>query len=282
MLDAHAEWSDWTAACRRMVERIEVVLAAHPTTVERRSEVGVGEGGDRTLVIDELAEAAVFAELDRLAGVVGGFTVVSEERGVQEVGGGGGRTVVVDPIDGSLNAKRVGGPCALSVAVAEGGTVEDVVFGFVHDFHSDEEWIAVRNGGATLDGVRLDPGVEPRFRDDGRVEVFGIESADPRWVADAIDSLVGSAYRLRALGAIAVSLCHVAAGRFDAMASLRGCRSVDAAAAQLVVREAGGSVSFPSLDAPLAAPLDLKPHSPVAAGRDPRSLEIAERVVGRG
>lgn len=279
MLDAHPEWGAWVVACRRMVAAIELVLDAHPTTLERSEVVGLGEGGDRTLVIDELAEEAVFAELDRIAAGAGGLVAVSEERGRVELAGGGPLTVVIDPIDGSLNAKRVSGPCALSVAVADGPTAADVAFGFVHDFHAGEEWLAVRGAGAELDGRPLDREVPARFRDDGRVEVLGIESADPKWVAGAIGYLEEAAYRLRALGAIAISLCHVAAGRFDGMVSLKGCRSVDAAAAQLIVREAGGEVSFPRLADPLGAPLDLVAHSPVAAGRDARSLEIAARVV---
>lgn len=280
MLAAHSDWGRWISACRLMVERIDAILADHPTTVERCEVVGLGEGGDRTLVIDELAEQAVFDQLELLADPWG-LVVVSEERGIVELGSpaAGAPTVVVDPIDGSLNAKRVGGPCALSIAVADGGTIADVRFGFVHDFHSGEEWVAVAGEGAELNGTRLDQSVPARFRDDGRVEVLGIESADPRWVADASGRLTDAAYRLRALGAIAVTLCQVAAGRFDAMTSLRGCRSVDAAAAQLVVREAGGEVAFPGLDQPLAAPLDLLPHSPVAAGRDARALAIASGVA---
>ena len=44
---------------------------------------------------------------------------------------------------------------ALCVAVAEGDTMDDVVFGFVHDFGSGEEWTAVRGGGAFLNGEPL-------------------------------------------------------------------------------------------------------------------------------
>ncbi len=54
------------------------------------------------------------------------------------------------------------------------------------------------------------------------------------------------------------------------MVSLRDSRGVDAAAGQLIVREAGGEVSFPSFDDPLAAPLDAEPTSPVVAARNPR------------
>jgi myo-inositol-1(or 4)-monophosphatase len=59
------------------------------------------------------------------------------------------------------------------------------------------------------------------------------------------------------------------------MASLKRCRAVDAAAAQLIVREAGGLVSFVAYDDPLAAPLDLVPHSPVIAARTEAGLAAA-------
>jgi myo-inositol-1(or 4)-monophosphatase len=108
--------------------------------------------------------------------------------------------------------------------------------------------------------------------------VLGIESADPRWVAASIDSLVGCAYRLRALGTIASSLCQVAAARFDGMVSLRRSRGVDAAAGQFIVREAGGFVSFPSCPDPLAAPLDAAPSSPVIAARTTTTLHELERI----
>ena len=53
-------------------------------------------------------------------------------------------------------------------------------------------------------------------------------------------------------------------GRFDAMLSLRPCRSVDAAAAQLIVREAGGAVAFGALDLG-ETPLALDARYPIAA-----------------
>jgi myo-inositol-1(or 4)-monophosphatase len=101
----------------------------------------------------------------------------------------------------------------------------------------------------------------------------GIESADPRWVADSIDDLRSRTHRLRALGSIAVSLCQVAAARMDAMLSLKRCRAFDAAAGQLIVRETGGHVAFTSCDPPLGAPLDLEPRSPVVAARSQQGLD---------
>jgi myo-inositol-1(or 4)-monophosphatase len=86
-------------------------------------------------------------------------------------------------------------------------------------------------------------------------------------------------YRLRALGTIASTLCQVAAARFDGMISLRRARGVDSAAGQLIVREAGGFVSFPSCPEPLAAPLDTAPSSPVVAARSTETLHRLAEIA---
>jgi myo-inositol-1(or 4)-monophosphatase len=228
-------------------------------------------------VIDRSAESVVLDELDDLREQGYGFHVISEERGELDYGDCS-VMVIIDPIDGSLNAKRRISHYALSIAVAQGTTMADVVFGFVYDFGPREEWWAKRGEGAWLNGTRLDPALPERRGRDGRLEVLGIESADPRWVQASIDGLVDSAYRLRALGTLAASLCQVAAARFDGLVSLRRSRGVDAAAGQLIVREGGGFVSFPWCPEPLGAPLDVDPTSPVVAARSPETLEQLARI----
>src|SRR5450755_104339 len=271
--------ADWLGECRRAVTGLQQLLAAAPSTSERAVETGTrGSGGDRTLVIDRSAEAIILAELDTIHAEGYGFVALSEERGEIDYGDPGVR-VIIDPIDGSLNAKRRISHYALSVAVANGETMNDVVFGFVYDFGPSEEWWARKGEGAWLDGTRLDPTLGERRSHDGRLEVLGIEAADPRWVSDSIDPLMQSAYRLRALGTIAASLCQVAAARFDGMVTLRRCRGVDAAAGQLIVREAGGMINFPDCRDPLGAPLDAAPISPVIAARTLRGLHELERVA---
>jgi myo-inositol-1(or 4)-monophosphatase len=273
---------DWLGASREAAQALGAILASKPTTAERVVETGErGEGGDRTLEIDAAAEAAVFEQLERLHEAGARFTVVSEERGTVDYGGGG-TLVIVDPIDGSMNAKRGISHHALSIAVAEGPTMADVVFGFVYDLGPGEEWVAERGAGATLDGERLDPSLGERRNRAGKLELVGIESADPRWMRDSADALVDAVHRVRAMGTIAVTLCQVAAARLDGMTTLRGSRAVDAAAAQLIVREAGGHVCFPACAEPLGAPLDLVPHSPVVAARSEQGLRELAAVSQRG
>jgi myo-inositol-1(or 4)-monophosphatase len=268
---------DWLGVARRAASGIRHLLDERPTIAERVRETGTtGEGGDRTLLIDEAAEAIIFAQLAGLHEQGVRFTAVSEERGTVDFGGGD-TVVVIDPIDGSLNAKRGLPHHAVSIAVAEGPTMADVVFGFVQDFGPDEEWVAYRGYGARLNGMPLDGTLGER-RVGGRLEVIGVESADPRWVVASADALAEVAHRIRAIGTMASAICQVAGARFDGMVSLRNCRAVDAAAAQLIAREAGAQVAFIAYADPLAAPLDLEPHSPVVAARTAEGLAELARV----
>jgi myo-inositol-1(or 4)-monophosphatase len=263
-MDIHS--ADWTAICRRVVAAQKEVLARARTSEERTVYEGVGEGGDRTLVIDRECEDAVFAELERLAAAGASFVAVSEERGEVAFNGGGEDRVVIDPIDGSLNARRTLPSFAVSIAVASGPSMADVEFGLVHDFGTDDEFVARHGGGAQLNGkpARVAPAAD-------RLELVGVESAEPEWALPAFESLVGKVFRLRVVGAIAISAAYVGAGRFDAMLSLRSCRSVDAAAAQLFVREAGGAVAFGDGDL-AAAGLDLESRYPIAAASNEEGL----------
>ena len=268
---------DWLAACRRAVDKVRDMLADRPTTAERVRETGTrGEGGDRTLLIDEAAEDIVFAELQALHDAGARFTAVSEERGIVEFGSPDVR-VVIDPIDGSTNAKRGLTHHALSIAVADGPTMADVAFGYVLDLGPQEEWWARRGEGAFLDGGRLDPPPERRTSD-GKLELVAIESASPHWIGAAGDELERSVGRVRVIGAMAIALCQVAACRVDGMASLWRCRAVDVAAAQLIVRESGGVVAFTHMKEPLGAPLDLEPRSPVVAARTESALAELSRL----
>src|SRR3954451_19158397 len=180
----HALEADWLRAGRGARGQLDRILRSRPTMDERIEETGTrGEGGDRTLLIDQEAEDAVFAELERLHGEGYRFSAVSEERGEVDFGDDRVR-VVIDPLDGSLNAKRGLPAHAISVAVADGPTMGDVAFRFVYDFGAGEELVARRGGGGVPPGGEpLPPAPEERCDEEGRLEVVAIESADPRAIA---------------------------------------------------------------------------------------------------
>ena len=262
----------WLEFCRGAVEDLRGVFESMPTRDEREPVIGVGVGGDETTAVDAAAEAAVLKRLERLhADEEIDFHVVSEELGERLYGLSPTTRVVVDPIDGSLNAKRSIPFFSLSVAVAEGPTMKDVVFGFVHDFGTGEEWTATRGAGAFLNGEPLGS-----LRPKERVEVLALEATVAVSVAEKAVAFAPVAKRLRIMGSLALSLCYLAAGRVDAVCSLKEARAVDIAAAQLLLRELELPIVFADAGPFDAGPLDTAARSPVAAAG---SQEVCERLA---
>jgi myo-inositol-1(or 4)-monophosphatase len=259
--------TDWLAVCRRAVDAVRTEMLRFPDPADRAVPTGRGEGGDITLVIDRAAEDAIFRELEALDLPM---TVVSEERGHVDLHGGGPTRVVVDPIDGSRNAKRGIPAYSVSIAVADGPAIGDVKFAYVHDLALEESWHAAPGQGAFLGGEPL-----PALPTDSELEILALEIIHPHLVlesAEAIDAT--GAQRLRALGSFAIALCWVAAGRYDALATLATCRSVDFAAGQLIVTEAGGAVAMPDAGGEVATTsLDLATRTRVLAAANPAMLE---------
>jgi myo-inositol-1(or 4)-monophosphatase len=249
----------WLDLCRSAVADVERVLDQLPTRTEREPVVGDGVGGDETTAIDAAAERVV---IDRLADVPN-YTLVSEEIG-EVVKGNGTPWLVLDPIDGSLNAKRGLPHFCLSLAVAEGPTMRDVTFAYLYDFGSREEWTARRGEGAWLNGALLG-NVRPKES----IEILAFEATLTSSIAEKASAVVDVAYRLRVMGSLALALCNLAAGRIDGVCSLKAARSVDIAAAQLLVREVGLAIQLPQRPPFEDAPLDLVGHSRVVAAATP-------------
>jgi myo-inositol-1(or 4)-monophosphatase len=259
--------TDWLAVCRAAVADVRAVLVELPTRVEREPVVRQGEGGDDTTAIDQAAEDAILARFRDLD-----VTIVSEEVGRF---GTGSTVVVVDPIDGSLNAKRGIPFFSVSIAIADGERLDDVFLGYVYDFGSGEEWVGRRGEGATLNGEPLG-GVRPK----DRIEILSFEATLTSLVAEKAPAVAGLAHRLRLMGSLALSLCHLAAGRIDAVCSLKAARSVDIAAAQLLCREVGLALEL--FDDPRAfgeAELDLLGRSRIAAaGTEALCRQLADAL----
>lgn len=266
--------ADWLGICRRIVAAQQRLFEQTPGREARTVYEGVGEGGDHSLAIDRRCEDAVFAELEELAAAGASFVAISEERGEVVFGGDGGVRVVIDPIDGSLNTRRTLPAHSLSIAVASGGSMADVEFGYVYDFGAGEEFAGGRGDGATLNGEAI--AVAP---DGEKLELLGVESAAPGPMQPLAQALDDHVFRLRVIGSIAITASYVAAGRLDGMLSLRTCRSVDIAAAQLIVREAGGEVEFGEL-ALTEVDLGLDARYPIAAAAGARGLGTIRNSIG--
>ena len=182
--------------------------------------------------------------------------------------------MVVDPIDGSQNAERGIPYFCLCVAVADGDTVGDVFFGYVYDFGANEEWMATRGEGAWLDGGPI----LDRPRD--YIQFMSLEATKAKLVQESLVALAPLTDRVRVMGAQALTYCHMAAGRTDAVVCLKPSRSVDFAAAQLIVRERGCVIEL--IDAPPLdeAPLDLKARSRVVAAANHELVQSIADALG--
>jgi myo-inositol-1(or 4)-monophosphatase len=266
--------TDWREVCRQAADAVRGELRQLPTRLEREPGLGAGVGGDETTAIDDAAERVIVARLEDVHRAGVDFTLVSEELGERRYGDPEALRVVVDPIDGSVNAKRGIPFFAVSIAVAKGTTMQDVFFGYVVDLATGEEWTATRGKGAFLNGERLE-GPGPKHP----IEILDFEATTTESLAEQAPGMRDFAARLRVMGSLALSLCHLAAGRVDAVCSLKPCRSVDVAAAQLLVRERGLELELPEAPPFAAAPLDLTGRSRIVAGADAGvCAELARRL----
>jgi myo-inositol-1(or 4)-monophosphatase len=192
---------------------------------------------------------------------------------------------VIDPIDGTTNYAH-GLPifCA-SLALEIDG---EPCVGAVYDPTRRELFTAERGAGAWLNGAPLRVSPASTLIDALLVTGFHYNvQRDPDELIGLFAEFVTRAQAVRRLGSAALDLCYVAAGRFDGMLTSRACRSVDAAAGQLVARQAGAELAFESSG--LDVSLDLEARYHVAAGLDAQLLatvleaqEHAERAPEAG
>ena len=246
--------ADWLGICRRIVAAQRELFEQTPGT-RGPHRVRGGRRGRRPQPRHRPSlRGRGLRRAGELAAAGASFVAISEERGEVAFGDGGPARVVIDPIDGSLNARRTLPSHSLSIAVGLGPL-------------DGRRRVRLRLRLRRRRGVRRPPrgGGDAGRRpievaaDAEKLELLGVESAEPERLRPVAEALDGRVYRLRVIGSIAITAAYVAAGRLDGMLSLRPCRSVDAAAAQLIVREAGGAVAFGDLALERGGPRPRRP-----------------------
>ena len=83
------------------------------------------------------------------------------------------------------------------------------------------------------------------------------------------------------MGSLALSLCHLAAGRVDAVCCLKPARSIDIAAAQLLVRERGLAIELFEEPPFGRAPLDLGQRSRIVAAHGREQCEALAAALSQ-
>lgn len=201
-----------------------------------RRVVGAGAGGDQTIVLDQLAEAIVVRHLEQAYRSGFRFQLISEELGERDFGGT--PLLLVDPLDGSFNAKMGLPYYAVVLAATDGDRLEDVMFGYVQNLVTGDEFHAVRSAGAFRNGQPLEPVQVPFDRASIPLVQFDAPSGvEPRQRAAPIFE---RAEKVRQLGSAALNLCHTATGGISLQVTPAPVRAFDLAGPLLILREAGG------------------------------------------
>ena len=191
---------------------------------------------DFVTAADLKAEQVIFEELSRARP---GYSFHGEERGLIE-GSDKTHTWIVDPLDGTTNFLHAIPHFAINIALQRDGAI---VAGVTYNPVSNELFWAEKGRGAFVNDHRLR--VAARQKLDETIVGAGIPFLGHGLHATFLKELHQVSQRVagvRSLGATALDLAWVAAGRFDAFWD-RKSFPWDYAAGMLLVTEAGGKVT---------------------------------------
>ncbi|HQX27249.1 MAG TPA: inositol monophosphatase family protein [Alphaproteobacteria bacterium] len=187
---------------------------------------------DFVTAADKRAEKVIFDEL-KYARPTYGFLM--EEGG--EVKGTAEARFIIDPLDGTTNFLHGIPQWAISIALEEKG---EVTVGVVYDPIKDELFQAVKGQGAFLRRKRL------RVSGRNSMDMAIIGTGAPRRALKNHEQFFkeqravwDTGASLRRLGAAALDLVYVAAGRYEGFWE-RNLNQWDVAAGLLILKEAGG------------------------------------------
>src|ERR1700754_5077299 len=185
---------------------------------------------------DRRAEQMLYDDLTKARP---GYGFIGEEGGTRE-GTDKSHTWIVDPLDGTTNFLHGIPHFAISIGLQREGVM---IAGLIYNPANDDLYIAERGNGAFLNDTRL--------RVAGRRQlnecVIGcglphIGRGDHNLSRLEMTQMQNKVAGLRRFGAASLDMAFVAAGRLDGYWE-RNLKSWDMAAGQIMVREAGGTVS---------------------------------------
>lgn len=272
---------------RRELELLAVELAREAGAMIRDTRPdGLGVAHTKSTDLDVVTEMDTRAETllrERLAARRPEDGVLGEEAGL--TGGTSGLSWVLDPIDGTVNYLYDLPAYAVSVAVVVGDPTTTgawaPVAGAVINPRTDEVFHARVGGGAHLQtrgrSLPLRAGglntLGPALLATG----FSYDREVRRLQASVLADLLPRVRDVRRMGAAALDLCHVAAGRVDGYWE-HGTHAWDRAAGLLVLTEAGGVASGLRAGSPDSVEMVVA----AGAGLHPVLRAEVERLVGAG
>lgn len=189
--------------------------------------------------VSEIDRAAEDAIVDTIMRAYPDHGVLGEERGAARPDAE--YTWIIDPLDGTTNFLAGIPHFCIAIAVRRGAVLEH---GVVVDPVHNEEFSATRGAGARMNDVRIR--VTNTRALDRAIVSTGIPYAQLERHLESYTEMLracrGGCRSVRSMGAAALDLAYVAAGRTDAFFQV-GLQPWDMAAPTVIVREAGGFVA---------------------------------------
>lgn len=253
----------------------EIYSAVNPLlgTADARKIVGSGFGGDKTRLIDAVAEKVVIEHLEK-----NNFSCVfiGEEFGVRKIGSSPSFYLAVDGVDGTNNAIRGIRFASASLALSRTEYLSDVEAAVVIDLYNGEIFSAKRGLGARCNG-RI---IKTSDQRDLRNSIVSINITKNIEAARKLLPIVGKVKGVRAFGSAALEICHVACGLLEAYIDLRGVlRTMDFAAGMLIIKEAGGVFLKPDGEEITNVPLtEIRRFSIIASANRELFTKIASLI----
>ena len=185
---------------------------------------------------DKRAEEVLYKDLAKARP---GYGFIGEEGGNRE-GADKSHTWIVDPLDGTTNFLHGIPQFAISIGLQREGVI---IAGVIYNPANDELYIAEKGKGAFLNDQRLR--VAGRRQLNECVIACGlphIGRGDHELALREMAALQSKVAGFRRFGAASLDMAFVAAGRLDGYWE-RNLQPWDMAAGQIMIREAGGTIS---------------------------------------
>ena len=229
-------------------------LAAMSRYIEAAGDAAMKAGAllrdglyNKEKIIEFKGEIDLVTEMDRqaedliknhLADRFPDVAMLAEEGG--ESGNFSGRRWIVDPLDGTTSYAHGLPHFSVSIALEEDG---EVVAGVVYNPCADECFSAVRGGGASLNGRKINVSGTSSLKRSLLATGFPYDRATSKDNnVDNFKAFILKAQGIRRMGSAALDLCYAAAGRFDGYWEMK-LSPWDSAAGSVILKEAGGRIT---------------------------------------
>ena len=234
----------WLELSDKISVNVEQAISDARCDPDLSSVTKMGADGTPTHKIDEIAEDCVIKDLTDSGR---SLVLISEEIGEIKIGDDDAEVLMIlDPLDGTSNATR-NMPCyGISIALADltkksldDVTLDDVEVAYVKNFPTGDVYSAVKDRGAFKNHEQITP-----ISTVGKVRDATLCSYVYRAKSEKLSNLCSSVRRMRIMGSIAIEMCYVADGAYDAYLDINEIvRILDIAASQLIIKENGGIVT---------------------------------------